>query len=80
MDEIQQGISTAVEVQVGATGAIGESVSVAARSSDDIARSVASVAVATETTHDGATHTEGAATELASLARRLNELAGQFRR
>jgi len=80
MDAIQQSISAAVEVQAGATGAIGESVSVAARSSDDIARSVASVATATETTHDGATNTESAATDLASLAARLNELAGQFRR
>jgi methyl-accepting chemotaxis protein len=80
IDAIQHAISAAVEVQTGATGAIGESVSVAARSSDDIARSVASVAVATEITHDGATHTESAATELAALAARLSELAGQFRR
>src|SRR2546423_986000 len=47
MDAIQQSISAAVEVQAGATSAIGESGSVAARASDDITRPVAIAATPT---------------------------------
>jgi methyl-accepting chemotaxis protein len=79
IDDIQRAIAAAVDVQSDATGEIGGSVAIAARSSDDIAHSVTRVADATRTTQDGAVHTQEAATELARLAERLGELAGQFR-
>ncbi|MBG0832570.1 methyl-accepting chemotaxis protein [Planomonospora sp. ID67723] len=80
IDEIQRSIVSAIEVQSQATQSIGAGIDVVSRSSSDITSSILNVAEATRTTHDGATHTETAATELAGLAHNLNTLAERFRR
>ncbi|GIH97109.1 methyl-accepting chemotaxis protein [Planobispora siamensis] len=80
IDEIQRSIVEAIEVQSQATRSIGDGIAVVSRSSGDITGSIQNVAEATRTTHDGATRTQTAATELAELAHGLNTLAGRFRR
>ncbi|GAA3441494.1 methyl-accepting chemotaxis protein [Planomonospora venezuelensis] len=80
IDEIQRSIVAAIEVQSQATRSIGAGIDVVSRSSSDITSSIQNVAEATRTTHDGATHTETAATELAGLAQSLNAIASRFRR
>ncbi|GGS92695.1 methyl-accepting chemotaxis protein [Planobispora rosea] len=80
IDEIQRSIVAAIEVQSQATQSIGAGIEVVSRSSNDITGSILNVAEATRTTHDGATRTEMAATELAELAHNLNALAERFQR
>jgi methyl-accepting chemotaxis protein len=73
-------LADAIAAQSTATRSIDGSVDLARQSSADIAHSIASVAEATASTHEGAKDTEVAATELAGLAQRMQTLAAQFRR
>jgi methyl-accepting chemotaxis protein len=79
VNETQVVISSAVEEQSVTTGSIGQSVTEAAVSSQEIARNLAAVAAATSQTRTGAATTTTAAEEVARMATTLNELAAQFR-
>jgi methyl-accepting chemotaxis protein len=79
IDELQRTIARAVEVQTEATRSIAGSVEVASTSSAGVVGSISTVASATQLTHEGATNTQAAATELAELSHRLRNLVGEFR-
>ena len=71
-------IAAAVEQQTATTSEIASTVVQAAAGSADIARTVAAVALAAQTTDDGATQTRLAAHELSRLAAELSALVDQF--
>jgi len=78
INDIQNTIACAVEEQTATTNGISRSVSEAARGSGDIAENITGVARAAQSTTAGASDTERAATELASMAAALQKLVGQF--
>ena len=74
----QTTIAAAVEQQTATTNEIASTVVQAAAGSAGIARTIAAVALAAETTDDGATQTQAAARGLSALAAELSALVEQF--
>jgi methyl-accepting chemotaxis protein len=79
INDIQNTIACAVEEQTATTNGISRSLGDAARGSGDITHNITGVARAAQSTTAGASDTERAASELASMAAALQKLVGQFR-
>jgi methyl-accepting chemotaxis protein len=78
ISDIQNTIATAVEQQTATTNGITRNVWDAASGSGEIAHNIAGVARAAQSTTSGASDTERAAAELASMAAALQKLVGQY--
>jgi methyl-accepting chemotaxis protein len=76
---IQNTIASAVEEQTATTNEISRNVSDAARGSGEIAQNITSVARAAQGTSSGASDTERASAELATMAAALQKLVAQFK-
>ena len=74
ISDLQTTIASAVEEQSSATNEIARSVNEAAQGSSEIASNITSVATAASDTTDGATRTQAAAGELATMAASLDRL------
>jgi methyl-accepting chemotaxis protein len=78
LNDISSTIASAVEEQTATTSEISRNVAESARGSGEIAHTITGVAQAAESTTVGATDTEKAAAELASMAAELQKIVGQF--
>ncbi len=76
---IQNTIASAVEEQTATTNEISRNVADAARGSGEIAQNITSVARAAQGTSSGASDTERASAELATMAAALQKLVAQFK-
>jgi methyl-accepting chemotaxis protein len=79
VSDFQSNIAAAVEEQTATTNEISRSVSAAALASEDIASNVDGVAVAAQSTSQGAASAQEAAAELATLAGDLQVLIAAFK-
>ncbi|MEU4421466.1 methyl-accepting chemotaxis protein [Actinoplanes sp. NPDC024001] len=79
IDQLQRTISTALENQKNATDQIVASVTTAVRSAAGVSDSIRRVADTTTLTHEAATQTEAAASELSQLSHQLRLVSEQFR-
>ena len=78
INDLQGAIAAAVEEQTSTTNEISRNVGEAARGSGEISTNIGAVAAASQSTLDGASNTESAAMELATMAAELRDLVGQF--
>lgn len=78
VNEIQTTIASAVEEQTATTSEISRSVNEAAEGAQNINSNITAVATAAETTAEGSSETQRAATELSRLASELQQLVAQF--
>jgi len=78
INDISTTIASAVEQQSATTNEMGRNVAESALGSGEIARNITSVAVAAETTANGAGQTMTAATALARMASELKQLISRF--
>lgn len=79
INEYQGTIATAVEEQSSTTSEIARNVHEAAKGSAEIAENITHVALAAESTSNGATDTNNATTELTKMATTLQGIVAQFK-
>jgi methyl-accepting chemotaxis protein len=79
INDIANMIATSVEEQTATTNEISHNVTQAATGGSEIAKNIAGVATAAESTSRGATGSQMAAMELASMSDELQKLVGKFR-
>ncbi|MFQ5450932.1 MAG: methyl-accepting chemotaxis protein [Nitrospinaceae bacterium] len=79
INDFQGTIASAVEEQTATTGEIGRNVSDAAKGSGEIAENINGVAIAAQSTTQGAGDTRTAAEELARMAVELQKLISRFK-